>query len=65
MVPTLDKDPSRRYFGRDFLHALPFMWQPPPLYLRRAAVIAYLSTHPAGHCVMAMWGRGGRALTQS
>jgi len=36
MVPTLDKDHSRRFFGRDFLHALPPMNQPAPLYLRRA-----------------------------
>ena len=34
-VPTLDKDPSRRFFGRDFLHALGPMYQPAPLYLRR------------------------------
>ncbi len=37
MVPTLDKDPSRRFFGRDFLHALPPMTQPAPLYLRRVS----------------------------
>ena len=35
LVPTLDQDYSRRFFSRDFLHALPPMWQPPPLYLRR------------------------------
>ena len=34
MVPTLDMDISRRFFGREFVHALPTMHQPGPLYLR-------------------------------